>query len=481
VRTAFNGWYQRLSKVKKPAIEAQMPLKVLIIRLSAIGDVIHTLPLAGEIKRIAPGARVTWVVEKAASDLVHNNPVIDRVLVFPAKAAIAQLKSFKFGDALSPMAQFFRDLRAESYDAAIDAQGLFKSAILTYMSGAKTRIGFLGAREFGDRFLTDPVDVGDYFGHDRPVVELNLELAKKFRDVYKLAELGEAGAPRFVLPELSPEAVSKADRWIRELEKAPNGPLSKSTPPPDTPLVPKTPSTPEATSIPATEASPAAPSVPAATAQQTSSLVPGVKPSSSAGPIPAMAPGGKVDPKHIHMHRSGGKNGPATAVLIPGTTWDSKIWPLEHWLRLSEKLTDQLGFRLILIGGNKEVVTNSQLANQLKQSGRQSILDLTNQTTLPELQALFLQSDLVVGADTGPLHLAAATNTPKVAGVYGSTPAGRNGPYGEHCLTISMGLSCQPCFEQICPLGTKACLVDLTPELVYERLCDFLGLKQLQN
>jgi len=176
------------------------------------------------------------------------------------------------------------------------------------------------------------------------------------------------------------------------------------------------------------------------------------------------------------MHRSGGINGAATAVLVPGTTWDSKIWPLEHWVRLSEKLIDQLGFRLILVGGKSEVVTNSKLANELKQSGRGSILDLTGQTTLPELQALFLRSDLVVGADTGPLHLAAATQTPKVVGVYGSTPARRNGPYGEHCLTIFMGLACQPCFEQICPLGTKACLIDLTPDYVFERLCDFLAI-----
>jgi ADP-heptose:LPS heptosyltransferase len=475
-----------------------MPLKVLIIRLSAIGDVIHTLPLASEIKKVAPGAQVTWVVEQAASNLVQNNPSIDRVLIFPGKAAVAQIKSLKFGKpAWDQVAQFIRELRSESYDAAIDAQGLFKSAILTYMSGAKIRIGFAGAREFGDRFLTHPVDVGDYFGPDRPVVELNLQLAKKFQDLYKLAELGEVQAPKFVLPELSQEAVAKADLWMKRLQALPPGvpsatgaaPSGNSTPAPDTPLAPEMPLTPAATSIPGTEASPsttsvpgaaastAAPAVPAAAADRDSSLVPDMTPLSTSKPAPAMAPN-RREPrdKHIHMNRSGGAAGPSTAVLVPGTTWDSKVWPLEHWFRLSERLIDELGLSLILAGGKSETATNTSLANQLRQSGRGSILDLTNQTSLLELQALFLQSDLVVGADTGPLHLAAATNVPKVVGIYGSTPWRRNGPYGAHCLTISLALDCQPCFKQICPLSTKACLIDMTPDYVFERIAEFLAL-----
>ena len=176
------------------------------------------------------------------------------------------------------------------------------------------------------------------------------------------------------------------------------------------------------------------------------------------------------------MHRSAGASPAGTVILIPGTTWESKIWPLEHWLGLSEKLIDQLQSKLILVGGKSEVSTNAKLADQLRRSGRKNVVDLTGQTSLLELQALFLQSDLVVGADTGPLHLAAATNHPKVVGVYGSTPAGRNGPYGDKCLTVFLGLACQPCFEKVCPLGTKACLIDMTPDYVFQRLCEFLGL-----
>jgi Glycosyltransferase family 9 (heptosyltransferase) len=193
-------------------------LKVFIIRLSAIGDVVHTLPVASAIKDLVPGAHITWVVDEAASDLVLNNPAIDRVIVFPGKAAVSKLLAFTFGSAdLQRINFFLKQLRAEKYDVAIDAQGLLKSALLTYISGAKIRIGFAETREFADRFLTHPVKVGDYFGNQRSIVELNLELVKKLQEVTGLGPVGKIQAPKFVLPALSAAAKSKAEEWIDQL------------------------------------------------------------------------------------------------------------------------------------------------------------------------------------------------------------------------------------------------------------------------
>jgi len=455
-----------------------MPFNVLIIRLSAIGDVVHALPLASQIKQIAPGARITWVVEPAASDLVLNNPAIDRVLVFSSKAVLTQIKTLKFGKPQwQGLSGFFHELRADHYDAAIDAQGLFKSAILTYMSGAKVRIGFAGAREFGDRFLTHRVNVGDYFGPERSVVKLNLELAKEFARIYKLAQLSEASEPTFVLPALPEEAKAKASLWLQELqaqgheavapkpEAAAGAPGVRADLAPDAPLAPKTPLTPQATSIPAVGASPQTAPVPRAAARPSPSLVPGTASLASAGTTPAIEP-------HLYINRWDGTD--KFAVLVPGTTWDSKIWPLHHWQRLAEKMADELHLNLVLVGGKRESETNAELAKHLRQSGRPGVIDLTEKTSLLELQALFQLSQLVVGADTGPLHLAAATGVPTVVGVFGSTPAGRNGPYGQQCLTVNLGLDCQPCFEKICPLSTKACLVDMSPDFVFARLVDFI-------
>ena len=172
-----------------------MAPEILIIRLSALGDVVHTLPVAAAIKRYKPEAKITWVVESLAAPLLHNNPVVDRVIVFPGKSLLKRSRpaglspemvasasaplGLVLSDSLSAkiemfdttakpnpiktLGDFWQQFKAQKYDIAIDAQGLLKSALLTRLSGAKTRIGFAHTREFADKFLTHPVDVGDPF------------------------------------------------------------------------------------------------------------------------------------------------------------------------------------------------------------------------------------------------------------------------------------------------------------------------------
>jgi len=104
------------------------------------------------------------------------------------------------------------------------------------------------------------------------------------------------------------------------------------------------------------------------------------------------------------------------------------------------------------------------------------VANLTGRTSILDLIALFKMADLVIGADTGPLHIAAATGKPKVVGIFGSTPDKRNGPYGQQCRTIALALSCQPCFTKICPLGTTACLKDMSDQYVFDRLTEMVPL-----
>jgi heptosyltransferase I len=114
---------------------------ILIVKLSAIGDVIHALPVAAALKQSNPDCRITWLVEKPAYDLLTNNPNIDEIIIFdkPKFKSISGL--LKNGPELSTL------LKSQKFDLAIDLQGLFKSAALTYLCGAPVRVGYCDMRE----------------------------------------------------------------------------------------------------------------------------------------------------------------------------------------------------------------------------------------------------------------------------------------------------------------------------------------------
>src|SRR5690242_73150 len=114
---------------------------ILIVKLSAIGDVIHALPVAHALKKQYPEARITWVVEKAAYEILTDNPDIDEIILFdkPRFRSLAGLFSNGY--------KFSRELRSRNFDVVIDLQGLFKSAAIAYLSGATERLVYCNARE----------------------------------------------------------------------------------------------------------------------------------------------------------------------------------------------------------------------------------------------------------------------------------------------------------------------------------------------
>jgi lipopolysaccharide heptosyltransferase I len=114
------------------------PKSVCILRLSSIGDVIHTLPVADLIRRRFPHARITWIAEKAMSPLLRNHPAIDQLLLVDTRNWRKRI--------LTPATwmeifRFLRYFRSQEFDVALDFQGLFKSAVLARISGASRRIG----------------------------------------------------------------------------------------------------------------------------------------------------------------------------------------------------------------------------------------------------------------------------------------------------------------------------------------------------
>ena len=107
--------------------------RFLIVRLGSLGDVVHAIPAAAALRARYPGARIDWIVDPRYADLVGMVEGIDRVIAFdPRQGWRALLKTA-------------RALRGEAYDAAIDLQGLIKSAVLARAVGAKRTIGFARA------------------------------------------------------------------------------------------------------------------------------------------------------------------------------------------------------------------------------------------------------------------------------------------------------------------------------------------------
>lgn len=165
-------------------------MRVLIVRLSALGDVVHTLPLAAALRRAYPGGVIDWVVDERSADLLGLVPVLDRVVVLRTRSR----------PALRALIECCRTLRGRSYDVALDAQGLGKSSLVARCSGAARVVGFTTPflRERWARWLyTERADPG------RPthVVERNLGL---------LAPLGvDCGAWAFPLQSPPSEAPTR--------------------------------------------------------------------------------------------------------------------------------------------------------------------------------------------------------------------------------------------------------------------------------
>jgi heptosyltransferase-1 len=103
--------------------------RILVVRLGAMGDIVHTLPAAASLKHSFPGWRVTWVVEPPWAPLLQANPFVDRVVLLDRRAGAG-------------LARFWRELREERFDFAVDFQGLVKSALVACAARTERIFGF---------------------------------------------------------------------------------------------------------------------------------------------------------------------------------------------------------------------------------------------------------------------------------------------------------------------------------------------------
>src|SRR5205807_4147745 len=152
--------------------------RILIIKPSSLGDIVHALPTVAALRRRFPSARITWLVKREWAAVLEGNPPLDAVL------ALALLpEDWRAG---------WRAVRAGRFDTVLGLQGLLRSALLGWISGAPVRIGFANGREGSPWFYTERVPVPSLSMH---AVDRYLITAK-----YLGADPGEVEPSDFPLP-----------------------------------------------------------------------------------------------------------------------------------------------------------------------------------------------------------------------------------------------------------------------------------------
>lgn len=294
--------------------------RILIVKLTAIGDVLHAMPVACALREAFPRAYIAWLAEGRAGDLLAGHKALDRRFVAPRRwikspSAVWHLRKL---------------LRGQQFDVALDLQGLTKSAVAAWLSGAKRRIGFGG--EMGR-------EISRLFYHDR-VTPKSAHVVDRYLEL--LAPLGIAKpSVQFNVPRF-PDAATNVERFLARERLV--GPL---------------------------------------------------------------------------------------AVINPGAGWPSKRWPADRLGQVARHLGESHALPSVVVWAGDE---ERRWAEEIVAIGGKHA-HLAPATSLAELAELARRACLFVGADTGPLHLAAAVGTPCV-GLFGPMPAERNGPYGAQHIAI---------------------------------------------
>lgn len=162
--------------------------RILVVKPSSLGDIVHTLPAVDAIHRTFPETRIDWLANTEWSPLLQGIPPVHRVICFPRR------KLRGLGGIWKARSWTRTELEPRDYDVAIDFQGLLRSALLARRSGADRVIGFRRTREGASLFYGESVDVPGW--SRRHAVDRNLELA---------AALGaDIGRVEFPLPPGDP-------------------------------------------------------------------------------------------------------------------------------------------------------------------------------------------------------------------------------------------------------------------------------------
>ena len=170
--------------------------RLLVIKTSSIGDVIHALPVVQAIKDAVPQLTLGWVVRRRCADILTGNPVIDHLYTLPDKPSLRDILQLR------------RELHSVHYEMALDMQGLSLSGLVTRLSGAPVRVGWDRNREGNALFLTHAVVPG------RTKDAHEIDLLYGFADALGVHVPHSEFTPQ---PYLAAENAAKTDQWLLAL------------------------------------------------------------------------------------------------------------------------------------------------------------------------------------------------------------------------------------------------------------------------
>ena len=146
--------------------------KILIIKPSALGDIVLALPALSVLRRNFPNAKISWLVRPEFAPLLENHPHLDEIILFDRKLLG---KAWYHPKAFAALVKLIRKLRHGKFDAVFDFQGLFRTACLAWLSGCKKRFGMANAREHAHWFYSHKIEQDDKCIH---LVDYYLKIVK---------------------------------------------------------------------------------------------------------------------------------------------------------------------------------------------------------------------------------------------------------------------------------------------------------------
>lgn len=341
--------------------------RILLVRLSAIGDVLQCLPAASELRRARPGVSLHWLVEDRCAAVLLGHPLLDGVVVYERRALAREARRpWLWPRALARIWRLRRALRAIRADAAVDLQGNLKGALLARLSGAPRRIGLAagqGGKERSHWLSTERV-------------------------------------------RLPPPPVHRADR-----ARALIAPL-------------------------------------------------GLPPAGRREAVPPAGVDAAGPSAETWLAASGFRPG-GFAVFHPGVSGfgELKRWPAARWADLARALRDRRSLPVLLTSGPGEEALAEEVAGLSGGAARRGPAT----RSLAELGAILARAAVVVGSDTGPVHMAAALGVPTVA-LFGPKDPAVYAPTGPRTRVVWKQVWCSPCRLRRC--GDPVCMTEMRPEEV---------------